>query len=131
MPGTERAILVYDGECPFCSAFVKRLRIEAALGRLELVNARDGGAIVDDVCARGLDLDAGMVLVVAGRYYHGDECLHRLALMSTRYGWFNRLNGWLFSHRALARLSYPLMRAGRNLALRLLRRAPLSGAHTH
>jgi predicted DCC family thiol-disulfide oxidoreductase YuxK len=131
MPGTERAILVYDGDCPFCSAFVKRLRIEAALGELELINARDAGPIVEEVRAHGLDLDAGMVLVLGDRYFHGEECLHRLALMSTRYGWFNRLNAWLFSRRALARFAYPLLRAGRNLALRVLGRRPISSAHSH
>jgi predicted DCC family thiol-disulfide oxidoreductase YuxK len=131
MPSTERAILVYDGGCPFCSAFVKRLRLEAALGELQLVNAREGGEIVEDVRARGFDLDAGMVLVLGDRYFHGEECLHRLALMSTPYGWFNRANRWLFSHRTLARIAYPLLRAGRNLALRLLGRSPIAGAHSH
>ena len=124
-----RAILVYDGDCPFCSGFVKRLRVDQAAGRLELVNAREGGEIVEDVQRRGYDLDGGMVLILGDRYYHGDEALHRLALMSTRYGWFNRANAWLFSNPVLARAAYPLLRAGRNAVLRLLGRAPISGTH--
>ena len=130
-PATDRATLVYDGDCPFCSGFVKRLRIEAALGPLTLINARDGGEIVDDLRRRGYDLDEGMVLVLGDRRFHGDEALHRLALMSTPYGWFNRANAWLFSNRTLSRLSYPLLRAGRNAVLRLLGRSRISDSHPH
>src|SRR5262245_53830630 len=129
MTDTSRVILVYDGDCPFCNGFAKRLRVDQAAGRLELVNARTGGGIIDDVKRRGYDLDGGMVLIVGGHYYHGDEALHRLALMSTRYGWFNRANAWLFSNPALARAAYPLLRTGRNLALRLLGRDPISQSH--
>jgi predicted DCC family thiol-disulfide oxidoreductase YuxK len=123
------ATLVYDGDCPFCSGFVKRLRIDRAAGKLDLVNAREGGEIVEDVRRRGYDLDGGMVLILGDEYYHGDEALHRLALMSTRYGWFNRANAWLFSNPSMARFAYPLLRAGRNVALRLLGRSPISSSH--
>jgi len=123
--------LVYDGECPFCSGFAKRLRIESALGSLRLVNAREGGALVEDLRRRGFDLDGGMVLMLGDEYFHGDEALHRLALMSTRYDWFNRLNAWLFSNRTLSRCAYPLLRAGRNAVLRLLGRRSISETHAH
>jgi predicted DCC family thiol-disulfide oxidoreductase YuxK len=124
-----RAILVYDGDCPFCGAYVKRLRVESALGPLELVDARDGGAIVDEIRARGYNLDEGMALLLGDRCYHGDECLHRLALMSTRYGWLNRVNAWLFSNRRLSRIAYPALRSGRNLSLRLLGRGRIASSH--
>src|SRR5262245_26139808 len=123
--------LVYDGECPFCTGFAKRIRIESALGPLRLVNAREGGELVDDLRRRGFDLDAGMVLIIGDEYFHGDEALHRLALMSTRYGWFNRLNAWLFSNRTLSHFAYPLLRAGRNAGLRLLGRERISSTHAH
>ena len=113
MPDAPRAHLVYDGDCPLCSAFVKRLRIASAVGELELVNAREGGPVVEAVRRRGLDLDEGMVLVLGEDAWHGEEALHRIALMSTRYGWLNRLNASLFSHRTLSRLAYPALRAGR------------------
>ena len=64
MPEPSHAVLVYDGDCPFCSGFARRLRIDDAAGGLELVNAREGGAIVEDVRRRGYDLDGGMVLIL-------------------------------------------------------------------
>lgn len=116
------AVLIYDGDCPFCSRYVRLVRLRDSLGGLALVNARDGGPIVEEVRAAGLDLDEGMVLRMDGRLYHGDACIHRLALMSSPSGGFNRLNRLIFSSPTASRLLYPVLRTGRNAALRLLGR---------
>jgi predicted DCC family thiol-disulfide oxidoreductase YuxK len=120
-----RAILIYDGECPFCSRYVKHVRLRRAVGELELVDARRGGAEVEKAKARGLRLDDGMILHLEDRYYHGADCLNRLALMSSRSNTFNRLNYFLFRSGFLSRFCYPILRSGRNLALRLLGRSML------
>jgi predicted DCC family thiol-disulfide oxidoreductase YuxK len=120
--------LVYDGECPFCSRYVRFVRLRAALGQVKLINARDGGPVVDQAVAAGLDLDEGMALKIDDRWYHGDECIHMLALLSTRSDVFNRLNGAIFRSRAASRLLYPLLRTGRNAALRLLGRTRIGAA---
>ena len=119
------ATIVYDGGCPFCSAYVRLVRLRDAVGPVELVDARHGGAVVDEIVAAGLDLDDGMVLKMGGAFYHGDECLNRLALLSTSSGAFNRITARLFRNPAAARLAYPALRAGRNLALRLMGRKKL------
>jgi len=120
-----RAVLIYDGDCPVCSSYVRYVRIRESVGRLLMVNARDGGAWVQRVTAAGLDLDEGMVLFYGNRLYHGADCLHMLALLSTPSGIFNRLNAWAFSNAVLARITYPVLRAGRNLLLRILQRPKL------
>jgi predicted DCC family thiol-disulfide oxidoreductase YuxK len=120
-----QATLIYDGECPFCSSYARYVRLNRAVGGLELFDARKGGVEVDKAKARGFDLDEGMVLVIGDHYYHGAECLNRLALMSSRSDTFNRLNFLLFRSKYLSRLGYPMLRAGRNLALRLLGRSPM------
>jgi predicted DCC family thiol-disulfide oxidoreductase YuxK len=114
--------LVYDGECPFCSAYVRMLRLRETAGAVRLVNARDGGPEVAAARAAGLDLDEGMVLNVGGRLLHGDECIHALALMTTPSGPFNRLTHWVFRSERRSRLLYPWLRVGRNATLRLLGR---------
>jgi predicted DCC family thiol-disulfide oxidoreductase YuxK len=119
------AVLVYDGDCPFCSRYVRLVRLRESLGGLKLVNARDGGPLVDEVRASGHDLDQGMVLLMDGQTYHGDACMHRLALMSSPSGTFNRLNRLVFSSPTASRLLYPVLRAGRNATLRLLGRRRL------
>lgn len=124
--GTGPAWLVYDGQCPFCSRYVQLLRLRSALGHLVLVDAREGGPLVDEIFAAGLDLDEGMVLKIDDRFYHGQECIHMLALMSTPSTAFNRINGAVFRSPRAAKLLYPVLRAGRNATLRLLGRAPLA-----
>ncbi|MEM6464198.1 MAG: DCC1-like thiol-disulfide oxidoreductase family protein [Pseudomonadota bacterium] len=121
----DQALLIYDGDCPFCSRFSDYVRLKKAVGDLVLIDARQGGGAVEDAVARGFDLDEGMVLVVGGKYYHGADCLNRLALMSSRSDLFNRINFFLFRSPLISRLSYPVLRAGRNLVLRLMGRPRL------
>lgn len=121
----DQLLLIYDGDCPFCSRYVRMLRLREAVGEMRLINARSGDPEVDAVRALGYVIDDGMVLKMGERYYHGDACLHVLAVMSSNQGWFNRLNFWLFRSARLSRLAYPLLRAGRNSVLWLLRRKKL------
>lgn len=113
-------ILIYDGDCPFCSAYVRMLRLQKVLNDFRLIDARDSGWVVDLLETEGFDLDDGMVLRLNGQYFHGDDCIHRLALLSGPSDRFNRWNAWVFRSRRRARFLYPILRSGRNLALFLL-----------
>jgi predicted DCC family thiol-disulfide oxidoreductase YuxK len=118
--------IVYDGQCPFCSRYVQLVRLRETLGQVKLVDAREGGPQVEEVRKAGLDLDEGMVLKLDGRLYHGAECIHTLALLSTGSTWFNRINAAMFRSRAASRLLYPVLRTGRNAVLRMLGRSKLN-----
>jgi len=128
MAAEREAWVIYDGDCPFCSAYVRLLRLREAAGTVHLVDARDGGPMVAGLLAQGLDLDEGMVLKIGDRLYHGDDCIHALALMTSPVGVFNRLTAAVFKSPGRARLLYPALRACRNLTLRLLRRRKLKEA---
>jgi len=121
----EGLVLVYDGECPVCSSYVQYVRLKESAGKVTLVNARDGGPWVQRVHAAGLDLDEGMVLIYGGRFYHGADCIHMLALLSSQSGLFNRLNSVIFRNARLSALLYPALRFGRNSLLRVLGRKQL------
>lgn len=118
-------VIVYDGECPFCSSYVQVLALREAAGTVRLVDARSHPAFAAELQGAGYDLNQGMVLFHGGSIYHGAECVHRLALLSTSSGLFNRINGALFRSRTLSRIVYPVLRCGRNITLRILRRRPL------
>ena len=118
-------LIVYDGQCPFCSRYVKLVRLRETLGPVRLVNAREGGPLVEELQRAGVDLDEGMALKLDGRLYHGHDCVHMLALLSTPSSAFNRLNAALFRSPRAARLLYPVLRTGRNAALRLLGRSKI------
>jgi predicted DCC family thiol-disulfide oxidoreductase YuxK len=116
----DEILLVYDQECPVCDAYCRMVRIRDSAGTLRLVNARDRSAILDEITARGLDIDQGMVLKVADVLYYGSDAIHALSLMSSRSGIFNRLTYWVFRSKTLSRILYPGFRALRNLLLKCL-----------
>lgn len=113
-------LLVYDKHCPLCRAYCRMLRIRESVGQLRMVDAREHTAIRDEITARGLDIDQGMVLKMGDNLYYGADAIHALALISSRSGLFNRLNYQVFKSPILSRWLYPVLRAGRNLLLKLL-----------
>jgi predicted DCC family thiol-disulfide oxidoreductase YuxK len=117
--------LLYDGECPFCSRYVRHVRLREAIGTITLANAREHAALVEEVQRLGFSVDTGMVLKLDGNYYHGADCIHALALLTTPSGRFNRINSLVFRSKTASRVLYPVLRAGRNLTLRLLGRSRL------
>lgn len=115
----DRLWLIYDGECPLCSNYAQFLRLKQTVGELILVDARQGGPIVEEIRRLPHDLDDGMVVKIGERFYIGHEALHVLALLSDSRGVFNRVNRWMFSSAAAARLGYPWLKLGRQVVLRM------------
>lgn len=124
--------IVYDGECPFCSEYVKMVRLREAVGKVTLINARDDHPAVAFAVSKGVDLNEEMALIMNGEIYSGPDCMHRIALMSTGAGPFNALMVRVFSSPRTAHFLYPILRTGRNLTLALMGRrridAPTVGA---
>lgn len=123
--GADKAWLVYDGECYFCRNYARLVDARAAVGELVLVNARDGGPLVEEVRALRYNLDAGMALKMGRRWRFGSDALNTLALLSARRGAFGMANRLLFSSPSAAWLAYPLLNCGRRALLGLRRVPPL------
>lgn len=121
----ERIQIIYDGDCPFCQNYVRFTRLRQAAGRVELIDARSDHPAVADATRAGLDLDEGMAMRQDGRWYHGDDVVHRLALMTTGSGPFNAAMAAIFRSPTRSRALYPFLRAGRNAALALLGRGKI------
>lgn len=113
--------IVYDGDCPFCSRYVRLLRLRENF-TVELVDVRSQ----PEVARRyGLDLNEGMIADIDGDIHHGSDAVWMLSLLSSRSGFLNRALAAAFSSRTVARILYPVMRLGRRIALRSLGRRPL------
>lgn len=114
--------LVYDGDCPLCSRYVKVLRLQESIGPVTVVSARTDHPVVDRLQSDGFDLDEGIALVLGDKVYFGEECMTRLALVSTPVGVFNRLSAAIFRSPRISAFLYPILKAGRLVLLRILGR---------
>ena len=123
---TDRVWLVYDGECPMCNNYAQYLRLQQSVGEFVLVDARQGGPIVDEVRELPHDLNDGMVVKIGDRFFVGHEALRVLALLAEDRGAFNKFNRLAFRSPLIARVTYPLMRGGRWVLLKLKGVAPIS-----
>ena len=128
MTDANNIYVIYDGECPFCSAYVRMVRLRNVAGKVHLLDAREPHPVVEEIKALGFDFDEGMALKIGDAIYHGDDCVHQLAMMSGPSGVLNRLHFWVFQNPKRAKLLYPYLRAGRNLALRLLGKRKIGAA---
>jgi len=120
-----RVEVVYDGECPACAAYFRLQRLEEVGLRVALIDARQHPEITKQYAARGIDLNREFILKVGDAEYRGGDAAFVLASLGARNNWFRKLNGLLFRSRAVSRVLYVPMRAGRKLLLRLLGRRPL------
>lgn len=114
--------IVYDGECPICRNVVRASRLRDRTAELELVNARRDR--VDDIQGRNLrdlDFDQGFAVVIDGEIHHGADGARMLSALTRPNGAVYGLFRWLMANESRSRAWYPVLRAGRNLLLRVLR----------
>ena len=119
----QKLLIVYDGACPFCTAYVSLVRLRESM-RVELLSARSADERIDEFLALGYRLDDGVLVQIDGLIYVGADAMHQLAIISNQHGMLNQMQRFVFSRKWLAHLLYPLLRLGRRLVL-LIRRVPL------
>ena len=127
MAETDIIELVYDGDCPFCSASAQMMRVKATVGQLTIHDAQQilGTPLMERIGREGFDVNSGIVVSYRDRLYHGEDALHLLALLGSETGWMNSLNVALFRNRKTVTLAYPLMKAVRRCALWLNGKTPI------
>ena len=118
--------LIYDKQCPLCEHYSQMIRIRESVGELVLIDAREESEIMHEITLAGLDIDQGMVLKMKNNLYYGAEAIQMLSLISSRNGFFNRLNYWLFCSKYLSKIIYPIFRSLRNLLLKILSRKKIN-----
>jgi predicted DCC family thiol-disulfide oxidoreductase YuxK len=115
-------LLLYDGECPVCSFYVRYNRLAESVGKLDLIDARARPDLVADYRARGYEINDGMILDMNGTVHFGDRAMVALAAITSPSQTFNRLNAALFRSPRLAAGIYPILAVGRRMLLKLLGR---------
>lgn len=120
MMSRNEILLIYDRDCPACNYYCQIVRIRDSVGTLKIVDARENSDVMKEITDRGLDIDQGMVLKMHDQFYYGADAIHALSMMSSRSGFFNRFNYWLFRSKTLSSVLYPVLRSLRNLLLKIL-----------
>ena len=115
-----QVLIVYDGDCYFCRRYVTLLRLQEAVGAVELLSARSDDERITRFIRQGIALDDGMLVVTALQLHAGAEAMHWLALHLPADSLAQRMHAVIFRRRWLAQLLYPLLRLGRRtwLAIR-------------
>jgi predicted DCC family thiol-disulfide oxidoreductase YuxK len=111
--------LLYDGECPACSNFVAFSRLRQSRPSLQLLDARERPDLVAELRRRGYEINESMVMQFDGRILFGAEVTRMMARLSDDPGRFPRALLWVIGDAPWSRALYPVLRAGRNLLLRL------------
>ena len=114
-------MIVYDGGCPFCSCYVRLMRLREDFD-VALIDARTVPDRVAAYACQGIKIDEGMIVEVEGGVHHGADAVCLLSALSTQAGTWNRIFASLFRHRSVARFFYPAMRLGRRVTLAALDR---------
>lgn len=122
--------LVYDGGCPFCSAFAAMGELRGGLPQLRIVDGRADHTLRRQLKARGFDLAQGAVLIEGERCWHGAEAVQRLCAQLQPSSALLALLSAVFAEQKRSRRLYPLLLAARRgaLALRGLPLDPDEGA---
>ncbi len=121
--GQHNFAIVYDGHCPFCSAYIRLVRLEAAVGKVDKIDARQHPELVQYLRANGYEINEGMVAIINGAIYFGEKAMHVLALHTTTSGAFNTLTARIFASPLLSKIFYPGFKLGRRIALFALGRS--------
>jgi predicted DCC family thiol-disulfide oxidoreductase YuxK len=119
-------VLVYDPQCPVCDTYCRAIARQGSRPGLRLADARVSGGVMEEITRRGLDIDQGMVVSVDGELSYGAAAMHALAALGGNASPLDRINRWLFGSPRRARYLYPLLRTGRNLLLKALRRTRIN-----
>jgi predicted DCC family thiol-disulfide oxidoreductase YuxK len=114
--------LLYDGECPACSSFVAFSRLRQSHPALQLLDARHQPELVEELRRAGYEINEGMVMRLGDRILFGGEVTAMMARLSKEPGRLRRAVMWTIGEAPWANALYPVLRACRNLLLKLLGR---------
>lgn len=121
---TKQLRIVYDGDCPFCSNYVRLVQLKEIF-QVELIDARTRPHLVEAYADQGYDLNEGILVERGADIYHGSEAVLLLSRLSDGSGLWNRLMATLLGTSQRGKLVYPVLRFGRNATLFVLGRKPI------
>ncbi len=119
--------LLYDGDCPACSAYVAMARLRQLYPDLRIVSARTEPDLVAELRQKGYEINDGMVLSLDGKIYYAAEATRMIAILgresSSRW---RRVALGTIGTAPWSQPLYPWLNRGRLLLLGILGRRRIS-----
>ena len=127
MPENDSVLIVYDGECIYCENFVKMSNLQANLGDVLLINARDElpQKVIDTLQKLSVKLDDGMLVLVGDAVFYGPDAISFLSFYSDKRSIIKRIFYLIFKSKKINHILYPIMKLGRRVTLLLRGRKKL------
>ena len=116
------AVILYDGDCPVCGEYLNMMKIRELVNGVKLVNARTRPDLVDRLRALGYEVNEGIVLAHEGGIVFGATALSLIAQLGESRRMINRASATVFRIPVFGEAFYVVLKTGRKLLLRLLRR---------
>ncbi|MBO0764959.1 MAG: DUF393 domain-containing protein [Hyphomicrobiaceae bacterium] len=128
MTGGDRSdYLLYDGECPACSAYLAMSRLQHLYPGLRVLDARTEPGLVADLRRRGYEINIGMVLCLGGKIHFGADATRLIAIFGhASPSWWRRFALTAIGSAPWSARLYPWLNHGRGILLRLLGRGPIA-----
>jgi predicted DCC family thiol-disulfide oxidoreductase YuxK len=119
--------LLYDGDCPLCSAYVAFSRLRQLYPNLRVLSARAEPALVAELRQQGYEINVGMVLSLGGTIYFAADATQMIARLgrASPSPWRRQALA-LTGTAPWARSLYPWLNRGRRLLLWMLGRRPIA-----
>jgi predicted DCC family thiol-disulfide oxidoreductase YuxK len=115
--------LLYDGDCPACSAYVAIARLRQLYPDLRIASARTEPDLVAELRRKGYEINDGMVLSLESKIYYAAEATRIIAILGqgSSSRWRRAALG-MIGTASWSRPLYPWLNRGRLLLLRILGR---------
>ena len=119
--------IIYDGECPFCSQYVQFVNIKNNPDYVvRMKNAREHKILASSYKQSEFDLNDGMIVIINDQLYYGSDAVHAMAMLASSDTLARKINFFIFRHKTLSYILYPLMKAVRTLTLKIMGRKKIN-----
>lgn len=114
--------VLYDGECPVCSAYLALAQLKRLRPDFQVLDARQQPELVALLRQCGDDLNDGIVVQIGPRRYSGAAATRLISQLSSGNAYVRRAALYAIGGAPWSNALYPWLRATRNLLLRVLGR---------
>lgn len=118
--------ILYDGECPVCSAFIAMSQLRRLQPDVVVLDARRSPELVAWMRAEGFDVNDSLLVRLRGRTYAGADATRLIWELGQENPIMRRAALYAIGGGPWATPLYPWLRAVRNSLLRLLGRGQIS-----